>query len=80
MNGGSAVQVTVKLFATFQKGRFTVESREYPPRTTVEEIVNDLHIPKAEIGVLMVNGRHVDFDRCPDGGDVLAIFPVIGGG
>ena len=72
--------VTIKLFASFQKGRFAVETREYPPSTTVEDIVNDLHIPKVEIGVLMVNGRHVDLDHCPDGGDVLAIFPVIGGG
>jgi sulfur carrier protein ThiS len=72
--------VTIKLFASFQKGRFAVETREYPLSTTVEEIVNDLHIPKVEIGVLMVNGRHVDFDHRPGGSDVLAIFPVIGGG
>ena len=44
------------------------------------DIVNDLHIPKVEIGVLLVNGRHVNLDHSPDGGDVLAIFPVIGGG
>jgi len=46
----------------------------------VEDIVNDLHIPKVQIGVLLVNGRHVNLDHCPDDGDVLAIFPVIGGG
>jgi sulfur-carrier protein len=74
------VTLTIKLFASFQKGRFAVATREYPPSTTVEDIVNDLHIPKVEIGVLMVNGRHVTFDDCPAGGDVLAIFPVIGGG
>jgi len=74
------VTVTIKLFAMFQKGRFAVETREYPPATTVEDIVNDLHIPKVEIGVLLVNGRHVAFDHCPGGDDVLAIFPVIGGG
>ena len=77
---GPAVTVTVKLFAAFQKGRFAVATREYPPSTTVEDIVNDLHIPKVEIGVLMVNGRHVTLDHCPAGGDVVAIFPVIGGG
>ena len=72
--------MTIKLFASFQMGRFAVETREYPPATTVEEIVTDLHIPKREIGVLLVNGRHVSFDHRPGGGDVLAIFPVIGGG
>lgn len=72
--------VTIKLFGIFQKGRFAVEKREYPPSTTVAEIVNDLHIPKAEIGVLMVNSRHVTLDHSPAADDVLAIFPVIGGG
>jgi sulfur-carrier protein len=72
--------VKIKLFASFQKGRFAVEMRDYPPQTTVEQIVDDLQIPKAEIGVMMVNGRHVELDYRPDGGDVLAIFPVIGGG
>ncbi|HSW42976.1 MAG TPA: MoaD/ThiS family protein [Patescibacteria group bacterium] len=72
--------LTVKLFGIFQKGRFAVEKREYPPSTTVEEIVDDLHIPKSEIGVLMVNSRHVTLDHSPEGNDVLAIFPVIGGG
>ena len=72
--------LTIKLFATFQKGRFAVETREYRPSTTVGDIVEELHIPKVEIGVLMVNGRHVTLDHCPAGGDVLAIFPVIGGG
>ena len=72
--------MTIKLFATFQRGRFAVETREYPPSTTIEDIVNDLRIPKAEVGVLLVNGRHVNFDHRPDGRDVLAIFPVIGGG
>ncbi|MFI5042414.1 MAG: MoaD/ThiS family protein [Acidimicrobiales bacterium] len=70
----------IKLFASFQKGRFAVETRDYAPATTVEEVVADLGIPKAEIGVIMVNGRHVELDHRPDGGDVLAIFPVIGGG
>ena len=72
--------VTIKLFASFQRGRFAVETREYQPSTTVEDVVNDLNIPTIEVGVLLVNGRHVNLDHCPDGGDVLAIFPVIGGG
>jgi molybdopterin synthase sulfur carrier subunit len=72
--------VTIKLFASFQKGRFAVESKEYPWATTVADIARDLRIPAGEIGVLLVNGRHVELDFCPAAGDVLAIFPVIGGG
>jgi sulfur carrier protein ThiS len=77
---GQAVSVTIKLFASFQKGRFAVETRDYPPSTTVAEIARDLKIPVAEIGVVLVNARHVELDFCPGAGDILAIFPVIGGG
>ena len=72
--------VTIKLFASFQKGRFAVASRDYPDSTTVAAIARDLGIPSGEIGVLLVNGRHVELDHRPVTGDVLAIFPVIGGG
>jgi sulfur carrier protein ThiS len=72
--------VTIKLFASFQRGRLAIEVREYPEATTVAEIARDLHIPAAEIGVVLVNGRHVTLDDRPAAGDVLAFFPVIGGG
>ncbi len=75
-----AVSVTIKLFASFQRGRFAVEMRDYPPSTTVAAIVRDLKIPVAELGVVLVNARHVELDFCPAAGDTLAIFPVIGGG
>ncbi len=80
MTSTPPTSVTVKLFASFQKGRFAVASREYPASTSVARIARDLGIPTGQIGVLLVNGRHVELDHCPAAGDVLAIFPVIGGG
>lgn len=74
------MSVTVKLFATFQRGRFAIASREYEPGTTIEQIATELAIPLAEIGVIMVNSRHAELDYRPQGGDTIAIFPVIGGG
>jgi molybdopterin converting factor small subunit len=75
-----SVQLTIKLFASFQRGRFAVETRAYPESPTVGEVVDELAIPRAEVGVMMVNGRNVEFDDRPAEGGVLAIFPVIGGG
>ena len=80
MTSTPPVSVTIKLFASFQKGRFAVASREYPESTTVAAIARDLGIPTGEIGVVLVNARHVELDHRPAAGDVLAIFPVIGGG
>lgn len=75
-----SVQLTVKLFAGFQRGRFAIETRAYPGSPTVGEIVDALAIPRSEVGVMMVNGRNVELDDRPAEGSVLAIFPVIGGG
>ena len=74
------MRVTVKLFAFFRTGRFVEEGRDYPEHTTVREIVRSLAIPEDEVGVTMRNSRHCDMDSRLGDGDVLAIFPVIGGG
>jgi len=74
------MQITVKLFATFRIGRFTIEDREYPEGTTVGQIVRELEIPESELGILMVNSRHVGPERVMADGETLAIFPLVGGG
>lgn len=74
------VQLTIKLFAGFQRDRFAIETRAYAEPPTVGEIVDGLAIARAEVGVMMINGRNAEFDDRPAAGDVLAVFPVIGGG
>jgi molybdopterin converting factor small subunit len=74
------MEITVKLFATFRTGRFTIETREYPEETTVRQIVRELEIPESELGILLVNSRHVDLERVMADGETLAIFPLLGGG
>lgn len=74
------MRVTIKLFASFQKDRSAREEREVADGTRVRQIVEALGIEAGEVGVVMVNGRHVEFDDELRPDDVLAIFPVIGGG
>jgi molybdopterin synthase sulfur carrier subunit len=72
--------VMIKLFATFQKGRFATQQRECPPGTTIATLVDELGIARAEIGVLLVGGRHADLEHVAAAGDTIAIFPLLGGG
>ncbi len=74
------MKITVKLFAYFRDNRFKIEQREIGESTTVGDIVDSLDIDREEVGVLMINSRHTDFDIHPVENDVLAIFPVVGGG
>lgn len=74
------MNVTVKLFAGFREGRFIKEDQTLPEATKVVDIVDGLGIDREEIGVLMCNFRQTTFDTILEDGDILAIFPVIGGG
>ncbi len=74
------MQVQVKLFAFFREGRFKEEGRELTDNTIVGQVVDDLDIDREEVGVLMINSRHCQFDTVLRDNDILAIFPVIGGG
>jgi len=74
------MKVTVKLFASFRTDRFDIEAREYPDGTIVEQIVDELELPREKLGIVMVNSRHVDLDRELRDGDALALFPLVGGG
>ncbi|HEX9401750.1 MAG TPA: MoaD/ThiS family protein [Anaeromyxobacter sp.] len=74
------MRLTIKLFATFQKGRFVTAERECAPGTTLATLVDALGIPREEIGVLLVRGRHAELEHAPAQDDTVAIFPLLGGG
>lgn len=74
------MNITVKLFATFRTGRFSIDSRHYPDGTTVVDVVQELKLSETELGIIMVNRRHVKLDHRLAEGDTLALFPLLGGG
>ena len=74
------MKVTVKLFASFRTARFDIESRDYPVGTTVADVADSIKLPQSELGIMMVNSRHVKLERVLVDGDTLALFPLLGGG
>lgn len=72
--------IEVRLFATFREGRGKVlelEPQKYP---TALSIIEGLGIPLDDVAILLINGRHKKpGDKISDG-DVLALFPPVGGG
>lgn len=74
------MQVTVKLFASFRTGRTPIEICDYPAGTTVADLVSERGIPVGELGIMLINCRHVHLDRELADGDIVAIFPLLGGG
>jgi molybdopterin converting factor small subunit len=74
------MQITVKLFAGLRQGRFVTEEFVFADGVTIAQIIEEHKIPGAEVGVLLCNGRHTDFSRKLEDGDVVSIFPKVGGG
>lgn len=72
--------ITVKLFATFRENRFKEARREYPPGTTVADVVDGLEIEQSLIGMIFIHGRAAELDHVLKDDDVLALFPLLGGG
>ena len=74
------MQITVKLFAHFRNDRFKIKQQVVPRAITCGEVVAALTIPAAEIGIVLINGRHVQLSQPLQEGDTLALFPLVGGG
>ncbi len=74
------MKITVKLFATLQEGRFDVKDFEIDKPLTIDDVRKILKISKKEKLVILVNGKHAELHHKVKDGDVVAIFPQIGGG
>lgn len=74
------MKITVKLFAIFRNDRFKIEDREYPNETTVGDVLTSLDIEHPELGVALINGRHVTKETVVTDGQTLSLFPKVGGG
>ena len=74
------MKITVKLFATFRDGREKVQVLELDQGKTPEDVIAILGIEKAEVAILLVNGRDGKFEKPLIESDLIALFPPVGGG
>lgn len=74
------MEVTVKLFATLRNGRFKTEARCLAPGTTVRQVVQELKIPLEELSLILLNGQAALPEQELNDGDMLSLFPPVGGG
>jgi len=74
------VNVRVKLFASFRKGRFKDELLEVSADSTVRQVVQGLRIEEGTLGVVLRNGCAAALEARLNEGDELSLLPLIGGG
>ena len=74
------MNVEVRLFATLREGRFKKRAMELPEPTTLGDVVRQLEIAEGDVALPLVNGRFSDLAVELADGDVVSLFPPVGGG
>lgn len=72
--------VEVRLFATFREGREKIYHMDAERIHSAADVLKILNIPEEEVAICLINGRHSKVDAEVKDGDVLAVFPPVGGG
>lgn len=74
------MELQIKLFATLREGRGKIVNKEFPSPITAKQVLESLSIHEEDVAILLVNGVDGKLDQTLEDGDVLSIFPPVGGG
>jgi molybdopterin synthase sulfur carrier subunit len=80
------MQITVRLLATYRQ--YLPEGHDaqagyplqVPDGAAVGDVLPLLPVPQTEVCTYFVNGRHAERELVLKDGDVLSVFPAVGGG
>ena len=72
--------IEVRLFATFRDGREKILYLDANDYLSAADILKYLGILHGDVAILLINGRHSKPDKDVHDGDVIALFPPVGGG
>lgn len=74
------MDITVKLFATLRDGRFSVQTMPVAPDARLGDVLDAIDIAEEDLAILLVNGLDAEPGRPLKEGDVISLFPPLGGG
>lgn len=72
--------IEVRLFATLRQGRQKVYHVESSSVSTVQDIMDAVDVPRSEVNIMLINGFHQKPETPVKDGDVVSLFPAVGGG
>lgn len=72
--------IEVRLFAHFRNGREKISFLPAESFPSPKKIIGHLDIPEEDLAIILINGFHSEIDDLLKAGDVLALFPPVGGG
>ena len=72
--------IEVRLFATLRQGRQKVYHVDAASVSTVQDIMDAVDVPRSEVNIMLINGFHQKPETEVKDGDVVSLFPAVGGG
>ena len=72
--------IEVRLFAGLRQGRQKIYQMESGSIATVQDIMDRLSIDRKEVNILLINGFHQKPETQVKDGDIVSLFPAVGGG
>ena len=72
--------IEVRFFATLRQGRRKIAEIAAEEVSTALDIFRRFDIPAEEVSILLINGFHSKPENPVKDGDVVSLFPPVGGG
>ena len=72
--------IEVRFFATLRDGRGKIAEISAEEAATAGELLRRFDIPAQEVSILLINGFHSKPEDPVKDGDVVSLFPPVGGG
>ena len=72
--------IEVRFFATLREGRGKIAQLSDEEVSCGGDILQRFAIPQEEVAILLINGFHSKPEDSVKDGDVVALFPPVGGG
>ncbi len=72
--------IEVRIFATLRQNRDKITMMPADQVHTITDILDKLAIPADEVSISLINGFHQKLQATVKDGDVVALFPPVGGG
>jgi len=72
--------IEVRFFATLRDGRGKITEIPAAEASTAGDILRRFDIPAEEVAILLINGFHSKPGDPVKDGDIISLFPPVGGG
>ena len=72
--------IEVRFFATLRQGRGKITEIAPEEVSVAGDILRRFDIPEEEVSILLINGFHSKPEDPVKDGDVISLFPPVGGG